>query len=175
MEILKKVFQWVILLFVIYTLILVTFAIYDDRRVDFWPPVIYEKGTGNGTNHAGKAKKSVHEKIETGKEFLLAFSVMNARETNCIKPEDDSPLGDFLVGGVYKVRYNKSENKFYTKGLNQGLAGCPSKDAPSAKPGSDLNGRTIILWGGKFTFDDLGLVYKNDDHVGYILFPPGTH
>ena len=159
MELLKKLFQWAILLLIIYAAFVVTFAIYDDRRVDFWPPVIYEKGTGNGMNHRGEAKKSVFETIATGKEFLIAFSVMNARETNCINPEGGSPLGDFLIGGVYKVRYNKSDNKLYTKGRDHGLAGCPWKDAPSAKPGSDLNDRTMILWSGKFTFDDFGLVY----------------
>ena len=165
MGLLKKASQWALLLLVIYLLLLFTYAIYDDRRVDLWPPVIYEKEAG----------KKVLEKIETGQEFFIAFSVMHAQETNCIKPADGSPLGDFLVGGVYKVRYNKSENTLYTKGLNQGQAGCPWKEAPSAKPGSDLNGRTMILWDGTFTFDDRGFVYTNGDHVGYIFFPSDPH
>jgi len=164
MEILKKLPQWAILLIAVYLAVLVSYAVYDGRKVDFIPPSIHPK--------VKLEKENVVNRIKSGKEFLVAFSVSNANETNCLKPEKGSPIGDFLVGAVYKVKYNKVENKFYTKGLNQGLAGCPWHDKPDARTGSNLDRKTIILWGAKLKFDERGLVYIDGDHVGYILFPP---
>ena len=47
MEILKKLPQWVLVFLVFYIAVLVSYAVYDNRKVQFWPPIIYEKETNN--------------------------------------------------------------------------------------------------------------------------------
>lgn len=117
------------------------------------------------------SEKSLLEKIKSGREFNIAFSVKNNQESNCLTIENSSPIGDFLVGAVYNVKYNTRDNLFFTTGLNHGVAGCPFTDNSDARLGSNLEQKEMILWGRKFTFTKSGKVYSGGNHVGFLFFP----
>ena len=43
--------RWLIVLVLVYLALLISYAVFDNRRVDFWPPSIHEKGTSITKSH----------------------------------------------------------------------------------------------------------------------------
>lgn len=65
MDFLKTVPKWVLIAIVGYVAILFTFAIFDGRRVDFWPPAIHERTSSADQDLAqeiANLKKELSEK-----------------------------------------------------------------------------------------------------------------
>jgi len=54
-DILKKLPSWLIVAAVVYVAVLVSYAVYEDRAVELWPPKIYEKGGAQGLASAGRS------------------------------------------------------------------------------------------------------------------------
>jgi hypothetical protein len=55
-DILKNLPNWVVLAIIGYVAVLLTIAMYDNRKVDFWPLSIHPKGTGSGPASATPAR-----------------------------------------------------------------------------------------------------------------------
>jgi hypothetical protein len=47
-EILKKLPTWFILAIACYVAVLLSWAMFDNRKIDLWPPMIHPKGVGSG-------------------------------------------------------------------------------------------------------------------------------
>ncbi|MDN0083685.1 hypothetical protein QU487_13110 [Crenobacter sp. SG2305] len=56
-DILKKLPTWLIVAAVVYVAGLVSYAVFENRTVEFWPPKIYEKGEGQGPAPAGRSSE----------------------------------------------------------------------------------------------------------------------
>ena len=54
-DIAKKLPTWFVLGIAVYVAVLLSIAMYDNRKIDFWPPSIHPKGTGSAPASATPA------------------------------------------------------------------------------------------------------------------------
>jgi len=82
MDFLKSLPKWALMALAGYVAVLFTFAIFDGRRVDFWPPAIHQKG-GTPTRNA----VPVGRIAELEKELAEKKSYISPKETLNMFPE----------------------------------------------------------------------------------------
>ena len=86
MDFLKNIPKWALIALIVYLAFLITFAIFDGRRVDLWPPVIHEKTISpNGDlvseNAALKRKLTAKKSYLSPQETIELFPEKVRRET----------------------------------------------------------------------------------------------
>lgn len=81
MDFLKIIPKWALVALIGYVAILISFAVWDGRGVEFWPPKIYEK-SNTTKNDCDK------ENIELKKELKVKESYLSPQEVFKLFPED---------------------------------------------------------------------------------------
>jgi len=146
------------------------------RRLDLSTLISATTGASGNNGQSATAPIRAQTSQQTGPQLALAgsgarltFDVCDPADRNLWQGADD-PLGTFVCGMEYLVKYDASTGLWNVTGPQESEGFNPSDFVPRSigTPGPPPSEGEMILWGALFNFDQSGNVYQ-----GYSLEPIG--